>query len=85
MAMCVAHTHRGRRVSLCGVVWGVVALRGALLKGGGSCQERIRMVGSCQDDQDGQEHQNPVKRPPGSWHPNNLLMRQREDCLSCQL
>jgi hypothetical protein len=51
---------------------------------GGSCQERIRMVRSasgwegpvrtCQDDQDDQENQNPVRRPPGSWHPNKMLM-----------
>jgi len=44
----------------------------------GSCQERIRMgrflAGSWQDDQDDQENQNPVRRPPGSWHPNNLLI-----------
>ena len=38
---------------------------------GASCQERTRMGASCQE---------PVRtirtsrRPPGSWHPNNLLM-----------
>jgi hypothetical protein len=53
----------------------------------GSCQEHQEnqnparsLPGACQDDQDDQddqgdqENQNPVRRPPGSWHPNNLLM-----------
>jgi len=31
-------------------------------------------VRTCQDDQDDQENQNPVRRPPGSWHPNKMLM-----------
>jgi len=51
---------------------------------GGSCQEAHQdgrvLSGACQDDQDDQENQNPVRtirtvrRPPGSWHPNKMLM-----------
>jgi len=64
IALRVARAHRGgcRQCRLGGVALG------------GRCRSGAFLPGACQDDQDDQENQNPVRRPLGSWHPNKMLI-----------